>query len=107
MRDWLRRMQDGSIRCRHDKERGRQVQDLQEGIQGSQALGEEGAERFQIRVGLVAAESVARDDQGTSRDVIQRAHVSQVVVQKQTLGEKIQTRTVQDSRSRLGRPERF
>ena len=35
------------------------VQDPQKGIQGSQALGEEGAERFQIRVGLVAAEPAA------------------------------------------------
>ena len=73
------------------------VQDTQEGIQGSQALGEEGAERFQIRVGLVAAEPVARDDQGAFRAGMQRAHASQVVAQKQALVEKIQARTVQDS----------
>ena len=98
MRDWLWRMQEGGIRCRHDKERGpTRVQDTQEGIQGCQALGEEGAERFQIRVGLVAAEPVARDDQGAFRAGMQRAHASQVAAQKQALVEKIQARTVQDS----------
>ena len=56
-----------------------------------------GAERFQIRVGLVAAEPVARDDQGAFRAGMQRAHASQVVAQKQALVEKIQARTVQDS----------
>ena len=35
------------------------VQDPQKGIQGSQALGEEGAERFQIRVRFMAAEPAA------------------------------------------------
>ena len=73
------------------------VQDTQEGIQGCQALGEEGAERFQIRVGLVAAEYVDQDDQGAFRAGMQRAHASQVVAQEQALVEKIQARTVQDS----------
>ena len=40
--------------CRHDKERGRRGCKIPRRFQGSQALGEEGAER-QIRVGLVAA----------------------------------------------------
>ena len=79
------------------RERGRtRVQDTQEGIQGSQALGEEGAERFQIRVGLVAAEPVARDDQGAFRAGMQRAHASQVAAQEQALVEKIQARPVQN-----------
>ena len=45
----------------------------------------------------MAAEPVARDDQGAFRAGMQRAHASQVAAQKQALVEKIQARTVQDS----------
>ena len=98
MRDWLWRMQEGGIRCRHDKERGRRKCKIPKKVfRAVRRWVKKEAERFQIRVGLVAAEPVARDDQGAFRAGMQRAHASQVVAQKQALVEKIQARTVQDS----------
>ena len=98
MRDWLWRMQEGGIRCRHDKERGRRKCKIPKEVfravrrwvkkEPSDFKFESGSWQLNLLLEMI------RERFGAG---MQRAHASQVVAQKQALVEKIQARTVQDS----------